>query len=169
MERLLVDLDGVVVNLWAEADKRGLMQHLPCRWDVTGCCSPYSQNDIFESPNIFLDAEPYPGAIEGVNDLTGHFDVHFVSTPWQTANNSAEQKYRWVEKFFGRPTMLTLTHHKYLIPATALIDDRPGLKGPWYHIEYPQAWNSGTGPTWAEGLAENLIYLLPNLKGVSHD
>jgi len=156
MERLLIDLDGTIVNLWAVADQRGLMQHLPCRWDVTGCCSPYSQNDIFESPNLFLDAKPYPGAIEGVNDLTGHFEVHFVSTPWPTAHNSAEQKLHWVEKYFGDPKKLTLTHHKHLIPAWGLIDDKPGLVGPWIHFEYPQAWNSQLLPTWEEGLADHV-------------
>jgi 5'(3')-deoxyribonucleotidase len=153
MERLLIDLDGTIVDLWEEADSRALLTHAPCRWNVEGCCTPYTM-DFFGSDDIFGQAKPIPGAIDGVKQLMRTFEVHFVSTPWPTAHDSAAQKYDWVQRYFGDPTLLTLTHHKELIPAFGLIDDKPGLKGPWLHIEYPQAWNRRRFRTWEEGLAD---------------
>lgn len=159
-QRLLIDLDSTVVDLWEEAGARGLLNHRPCKWDFEGCCSPFSADYVFGHENIFRDAKPIVGAIQGVEKLMKRYDVHFVSTPWPSAHNSAEQKYAWVEYYFDDPKLLTLTHRKDLIPAWALIDDRPLLKGPWIHVEYPQLWNHQSNPSWTQGLADYITRIL---------
>ena len=153
--RILVDLDGVVVDLMSEAMDRGHFDHWPCRWNFYGCCTQMLMDDVFAG-DIFAAAQPISGAINGVESLVSlGYDVRLVSTPWPSNHASAADKYAWVETWFGSEWVqrLTLTHDKKLICADALIDDRPGLVGPWRHIEYPQAWNSRTNPTWADGLA----------------
>ena len=152
--RLLIDMDGVIVDLMGEAVARGLFAHPPCRWDFTGCCTHLSQDEVFAG-DIFIMARPISGAVDGVNQLLNDgFDVRFVSTPWLTNHDSAKNKYEWIGDYFGDPRRLTLAHDKTLIPAAALIDDRPGLVGPWVHVEYPQAWNSQREPSWDDGLAD---------------
>lgn len=160
MRRLLVDLDGTVVDVHRRAVERGHFDiHPPCTWFMT-CCTTKTVEDIFGDDDLFANSEPLPGAIEGVRALMVDFDVHFVSTPWHSNHNSARLKYEWVEKYFGDARLLTLTHDKSLISGMALIDDRPGLSGPWQHIEYPQPWNDRRHPTWNDGLARHVRILL---------
>lgn len=156
-QRILVDLDGTVVDTMGYAVHLGYFDHPPCRWDFTGCCTKFSADALFSCTHVFRYAPPIPFAIEGVRSLMEHFDVRFVSTPWQTNHASAQAKYEWVDEHFDDPTLLVLAHDKTLIPAAALIDDKPGLVGPWQHIVYPQAWNGSRVPTWLEGLADVVI------------
>jgi len=163
-KRILIDLDGVVVDLMAEAINRGLFDHAPCKWDFPGCCTQLSMDRVFED-DIFATAAPIPGAIHGVESLLLlGYDVQLVSTPWPSNHASAADKYWWVEKWFGSSMvrLTTLTHDKKLIPAAILVDDKPGLVGPWRHVEYPQPWNSQTEPTWTEGLSSTIVGMVGN-------
>lgn len=157
--RLLVDMDGTIVDLMGATGSL-VFDHPPCRWHFEGCCTRFSADEVF-SGNIFHRAQPIEGAVDGVRKLMGHFDVRFVSTPWPTNHASASAKYEWIERHFGDPKLLTLTHDKALIPAVALVDDKPDLVGPWRHITYPQAWNESNFPTWRDGLAAELIHSFP--------
>lgn len=155
--RVLVDLDGVVVDLMGEAVHRGLFDHPPCRWDFQWCCTTLSMDDVF-SGDIFATAPPIRAALHGVTQLVRlGYDVHFVSTPWPTNHRSAADKYEWVERYGFPAEMLTLTHDKALIPADILIDDRPELSGPWRHVTYPQPWNDSDYPSWSDGLASVVL------------
>lgn len=155
--RLLVDLDGVVVDLMGEAYRRGLLDHEACRWDFNACCTSLSMNDVFAAERLFDDAPPIGGAIEGVNLLATVFDVRFVTSPWAGHWESAAAKYRWVEKHFGSALNVVCAIDKSIVSGWALLDDRPGLTGPWTHLCYPQPWNDSTLPTWENGLAEWII------------
>jgi 5'(3')-deoxyribonucleotidase len=156
MKRLLLDLDGVIVDLMTTALSRGLLDHYPCRWDFPGCCSPHSMNTVFTDPGLFYDAPPIPGAIDAVKKLSEAFDVWFVSTPWNA--DSCAQKVRWLDVFGLDSRRLVLTHDKTLIRAWALVDDKPGLFGPWQHVTYAQPWNNGIETdTWTTGLADRLM------------
>lgn len=160
MARILIDMDGVVVDLMGFAVARGLFQHPPCKWDFTGCCTHYSQDEIFTG-DIFAMAGPIRSALHGVRSLVDlGYDVRFVSTPWSTNHRSAADKYEWIEMRGFAPKMLTLTYDKTLIPADVLIDDKPGLVGPWRQITYPQAWNDSDYPTWTEGLASVVVGII---------
>lgn len=158
---ILVDLDGVVVDLMGYAHREGFLCHPACRWDLHKCCTvDLSLDGLFAHTHLFKFAPAIDDAIPGVKRLMEHARVHFASTPWPSNPNSAAAKYRWIERYGFRPDMLTLTHDKALISAVALIDDKPGLSGPWTHVEYPQAWNSGEAlgiPTWSDGLADYVI------------
>lgn len=157
--RILVDLDGVVVDLMGEAVKRGLFDHAPCKWNFTGCCTTRSDDDVFGG-DIFATAKPILGAIHAVDALLAlGLDVQFLSAPWPTNHQGCAHKYEWVERYFGVAGVkrLTLTHNKALVPGLVLVDDKPNLVGPWQHVTYPQAWNDSDYPTWNEGLASVVL------------
>lgn len=154
--RILLDLDGTIVDVHALALDRGLLDHRPCRWDFDACCTRHTMDRVFGEPGIFLNAPPIDGAIDGVHTLMRWFDVWFVSTPWPSNPDSSAEKHLWARRH-GWERRLVLAHDKSLIPGVALVDDRPGLVGPWHHIVYPQPWNDGEMPTWADGLAEYLV------------
>lgn len=157
--RILIDLDGVVVDLMGEAMDRGYFDHWPCRWNFPGCCTRMLMDDVFAG-DIFATATPIRGAVHAIESLLMlGYDVQFASTPWPSNHQSATDKYAWVEKWFGHDMVrrTTLTHDKTIIPATVLIDDKPDLVGPWRHVTYPQAWNDSDYPTWADGLASVVV------------
>lgn len=158
MKRLLIDLDGTVADTHWKALSMGYLQHPVCTWNMTCCLADgVTMHDIWNDTTVFRVAPPIPNAVESVKKLMEHFDVHFVSTPWYTNHESAEAKYEWVERHFGDPTLLTLTHHKEHFSGVALVDDKPDLVGPWRHICYPQPWNDSTAPSWMGGLADRII------------
>ena len=159
---VLIDLDGVIVDLHGYAYDLGRLQHEACRWNMEGCCLPgaVTHDHLFNETELFLNAPPIDGALYGVVKLKkAGFDVRFVSTPWMSNPDSASAKVRWMQLFLGSwgVERLILTHDKTMIPGWVLIDDKPGLTGPWHHIEYPQAWNNSITPTWKEGLADRLM------------
>lgn len=157
MKTLLIDLDGTVADTHGFAFERSLLRHEACTWNMTCCLQGLTMDELWAHTELFSHAPPIVGAVDGVALLAEHFDVHFVSTPWHRNHKSARAKYEWVEKYFDDPKMLTLTHHKHLIPAVALVDDKPGLVGPWDHVCYPQRWNDSEQPTWRKGLATVII------------
>jgi 5'(3')-deoxyribonucleotidase len=162
---ILIDLDGTVVNLWAEIKEYDPTKwfHEPCKWDVFGCCvdSDFANREL-EEGFIFETAQPISGAVDGVNQIVAHHDILFVSTPW--TSRSATFKYDWVEQHFpGMTDRLILTYDKTVVTGDILIDDKPSplvkglIKPTWKHMVYPTKYNH-TDPkitiSWDEGLAD---------------
>jgi 5'(3')-deoxyribonucleotidase len=161
---LLIDMDNVLVDLFGYAKSIGLMNHHPCRWDFDDCCSPYTVDYVCSYPGVFENASPIEGAIEGVALLMEHFDVYFCSSPWLSNPESYSEKARWIDKYFESTEKLILCQNKALIPAACLIDDKPGITGPWTLIQYPQNVNNSTMPTWVGGLANRVVELFSKQK-----
>jgi len=155
--RLLIDLDGVMIDGFRKEAIGPDWRHYPCQWIFSGCCTDKTADEVFTDEHFSDPDCIIPGAIVGVQILQQYFDVHFVSTPWHRNPGSAKAKYELMEHM-GFPTkMLTLTHDKTLIPAFALVDDRPGLSGPWRHILYPASWNNSTLPDWENGMVSYIL------------
>ena len=158
--RLLIDMDGVIVDLMGAAYKAGLFtKHYPCKWTFEGCCTTRTQTEIFNHTDLFEMAQPIGHAIDSVKQLDRHFDVRIVSAPWHTNWQSAGAKFDWIAQNFGPgwTSRVILTTDKTAIDGVALVDDKPGLQGPWQTITYPQPWNGSHLPTWRAGLAGQLI------------
>lgn len=79
-----------------------------------------------EVPGIFLDMDPFDGAIDSFMELSRHFDTYILSTaPWE--NPSAwSDKLNWVKQHLGNRARkrLILTHNKHLNKGDFLVDDR---------------------------------------------
>lgn len=161
--KILIDMDGVMVDTMAEVYKRLQRVHDVCQWNFDGCCLPAGSMSVYDDTSVFDDAAPIGGALEGITQLMrdGH-DVAFLSAPWPTNPDSAAAKYRWIAKHGLPVNRLILAMDKTLVPGDILIDDRPGLVGPWRHVCYPQTWNTADpnrGLSWIDGLADLAVWL----------
>ena len=159
MARILVDLDGVVVDLMGAAYRAGYFdRHYPCRWNFTGCCTIKSASAVFADTTLFDVAQPIAGAVDALRRLRLNHDVALLSSPWHTNWDSAAAKFRWVDRVLGSTWVhkLILTTDKRLVPGDFLVDDKPELDGPWEHVLYPQPWNDSKLPRWHQGLADRI-------------
>lgn len=112
MNRIFVDMDGVVVNF--EAMKMAL--------GIEG-------DELKKMPGAYLKMPPIDGALEAIRSLIGMgYDVWFATKPPTGISWAYGDKAAWV--FEHAPEMkrkLILTHDKGLLGdhADFLIDDRP--------------------------------------------
>lgn len=165
---ILIDMDGVVVDLMGELATRTTLYHPICKWNFFGCCMPLSAAHILNTDTtVFKNAPAIPGAIEGVKQLSDRYNVRFVSTPWEANPDSASAKIRWLTNHGFDHHQIILAWDKTKIQGDLLIDDKPGLTGPWPIMQYPQSWNVDSGPvnngiglrviSWEEGLADVVV------------
>lgn len=112
MNRIFVDMDGVVVDFEAYRAAKGL----------TG-------DDIKRMPGAYLEMQPIPGALEALDKLVGWgFNVWLASKPPTGCTYAYADKVQWVLDHapqFKRKVILT--HDKGLLGGDGdyLIDDRP--------------------------------------------
>jgi 5'(3')-deoxyribonucleotidase len=136
MPRLLsiaVDLDGIVVDLytrWLELynDEFGhgaTVEDIVC-WDMAKCVK--IGNEIFKylsHPNLYVDLEPLPGAIEALKELDarGH-EVHIITASAHDEQTAAD-KLTWCKNrlTFMRRHRLTISHQKHRFLTDVFIDD----------------------------------------------
>ena len=96
---------------------------------------------------FFTNLEPIPNAIEYVNALRMHFEVHIVTRPSIYNPLCYTEKRIWVENHFGIAMCeyFTLTTHKHKFIGDYLIDDTlwPGFVGEQIHYgqEPFQSWS----------------------------
>jgi len=113
-----VDMDGVLVDFVSGIDKlveRG--ETMPeGGWD--------------EHADIFPLMDPFPGAIDAINELSQDFELYVLSTsPWNNPN-AASDKVAWIKKHFGSEAgsifykRVILSHAKHLNAGDFLIDDK---------------------------------------------
>lgn len=91
----------------------------------------------------YMDFDPYPGAIEGVQSLIddGH-PIAFVTAPSPHVRSWTWHRDAWLAKYFpGVPVVHTA--HKYLVSGCALIDDK------WSNVEGWASCQRGLGILWA--------------------
>ena len=79
-----------------------------------------------ESPGLFGQMLPMPGALDAVRKLSEHYDCYILSTaPW--GNPSAwSDKVIWITKYLDDVfhKKVVITHCKHLCKGDILIDDR---------------------------------------------
>lgn len=119
MKTILIDMDGVLVDLGAEFEKYfKVFPHLKEKYE----------NCPDHIPGIFRDPKPYDGAIEAIKKLSesGKYEL-FIATasPWGNPYASTDKRY-WIEKHFGQlfHKKMFITHRKDLLIGDYLIDDR---------------------------------------------
>jgi 5'-nucleotidase len=115
MKTLYLDMDGVLVDI------------------VNSCEAKYGKaveksisNLLDTDSELFLQADPMPGAIEAYNKLAAKFEVYILTTvPWNNLD-AFKAKRLWVEKHLGQPAYkrVITCHHKNLLRGDYLIDDR---------------------------------------------
>lgn len=139
--RILVDMDGIIVNLtddWLHEyniawDDDLTTEHLT-EWDTDKFVKPECGKkiyDILERPGFFRSLSPLDGALEGIRALEAHgHTVAICSAP--AGPVSAAEKIQWVQDHLGwSHQRMILTHNKSWIEGDLLIDDSPGNLRRW--------------------------------------
>lgn len=146
--RILVDLDGIVVDLlgpWIREYNALYGDNLTLdqvdSWHLDECvkCTKEEMLAIIQRPGYFDSLPPLPGAVAGVRALIamGH-DVKIATAP--CGADSARAKLAWIERYFPG-TGSFLCNDKHWIKADLIIDDKPetleAFNGFTATIEYP--------------------------------
>jgi len=103
-----------------------------------------ARNDIFGTPNFWIDLPIYPGVREAVEWISNNFNTYILTAPWIPYKDCAKEKYIWIENhlpFFPLDKVI-FCHDKHLINKDSLlIDDHvkhiEGFKGKTLKINYP--------------------------------
>lgn len=144
MALMLIDLDGVVADMWESLDSLVGEPVIRGEWDTRDRYPGVPRRAIsshFARRGFFRNLTVIPRAKEGVAQLVdaGH-DVWFCSTPvlspW-----CASEKAEWVrEHFWDQRRRLILSKDKTLVVGDYLIDDKPEVLGcrvpAWTHVRY---------------------------------
>lgn len=157
MTRVLVDMDGVVVD-WTYQYHTDLEKYYPhlvideIREFSTPTDIPMEQqiaiNWVKYRPGFYRSMRPIEGAIDGLQTLVDEdYDVWFCSSP-EVFNASCESdKKSWIMEHLGDEwaKRLILTRDKTLVRGDFLIDDRPDVHGvaepEWEQILFDQPYN----------------------------
>lgn len=157
MTRILVDLDGVVVD-WTYQFNTDLAEKFPDlvfeemrEFSTPAHLSQEHQdaiNAVKYAAGFYRHMPPIDGAIEGLQVLVDSgYDVWFCSSP-EIFNESCESdKKNWIMEHLGEfwARRLILSRDKTLVRGDLLIDDRPDVHGvadpEWTHVLFDQPYN----------------------------
>ena len=113
MDRVFVDMDGVVVDFDAYRDSHH-----------------QTTDEVKHLPGAYLEMDPIPGAIEAIRKVVAMgFDVWLATKPPTGVATAYSEKAAWVFKHLPElKRKLIITHDKGLLGDIAdfLLDDRPG-------------------------------------------
>lgn len=133
MNRVFVDMDGVIVDFDSFRDQRGL----------TG-------DEVKCMPGAYLAMDPFPGAIDAVRSLIGMgYEVWIATKPPTGIAFAYADKAAWVLKHLPElKRRIIITHDKGLLGDSGdfLIDDRPhkanceSFKGQLLKFTYGRGW-----------------------------
>ena len=146
-KRLLIDADEVLADfqlaIFELAEKlfgHKLTSHNFDTWDIFGAFPQHERDalfDIIEKPGFCKTIRPVPGALEAVQELRKHVDVHPVTSPFSSSTWVSE-RYAWLHDEFGfKRKDIVFTQAKFLVNGDALLDDSPKHVTSWLE-EYPE-------------------------------
>ena len=158
---ILVDMDGVVADFDNYIVEKYNLLHpesqIPkCLIDNSRLIHPLQTeeyrdrlNDIMCLPNFFAEIPVLPGAVEAVNAMKaeGH-QIYFVTSPKTSNPTCADDKLRWIRKYFGHDMRhnTIISKDKTAILGDLLFDDRisitGGCKPIWQHYLFSTPFNA---------------------------
>jgi len=135
--RLGIDLDGVVANFirgWMLRYNMeygtNLKEDQVDHWDAAGDLTHFEDLSDFwhwagasgHRPSVFRHLEPYPGALEALNDLSACHDIVVLSMKpdWAAADT-----YAWIADHRLPTREVHLLRSKWLIDCDIYLDDSP--------------------------------------------
>lgn len=128
--RIIFDMDEVItqflkklLSVYNERYNTNLMINDIFNWQFTD-----DFHKIFQEKGFFEDLEPYPKAIETIQDLKEDgFDI-IIATDAGGDPEIAYSKLKWIDEympFINRQKEVIITGSKHLINADLIIDDSP--------------------------------------------
>ena len=154
MERLLIDMDGVLADtmggVFHHLEERGYpsLAHADIEeyWFNGAPVDGKVMLDIMREPNFFIYLDVITGAVRGVNRLRDKYDVVVCSAPLNGSPNCEEDKRDWLECYFDREfaEQAIITTDKAQVLGRAIIEDNPYIEVPYEVIMFDQAWNRNT-------------------------
>lgn len=154
--RVLVDLDGVTVDFC-----KGFIKLYNKKWDPPLPETPWTHfhaidsfpqadpkvlKSIYHSEDFFVNLDPLPGAIKGINAMVAcGIDVTICTSP--SSLHSWSDKVEWVCKWLGSEWQdkLIITADKTVIMADYIIEDRTNIlyieRAPWKLVTFDQSYN----------------------------
>lgn len=157
--KILVDADGTFLNWGSEWDFHALpLQHLKLpltevqsSFDLTLGLTDEGKAavlKIMSHPGFYRNLQPFPGAVEALNDMLaeGH-DVHIVTSPWIDNVTCASDKLANIEETLGKgwAKRTIITSDKTIVRGDILLDDKPDIDGSitptWEHVYFTQPYN----------------------------
>lgn len=137
--RVLFDVDGVIadyVQMHVLAVIVSGVRSIPERWRPTGWdideelkLDPKEKAKVLNltcAPGVAQRLVPFVGAVEAVKRIAKIADVYFVTAPLPESPTWSYDRAQWLINHFGDDLgkRVVHTHHKHLIPAHHLVDDK---------------------------------------------
>ncbi len=173
MDEVLSDFEGRLSEIWEEKYPHTLLFPGGVRDSFRiGSGDQHGRADLIQKiiykEGFFESLKPVKGAKEAVAEMRrlGH-SVFILTSPGISYPHAAIEKFKWVEKHFGKDMLerLIVTPAKPIIRGDILIDDRPEIPyaehAQWEHVLYEKSYNKGvedrrrlTWDNWQDILSE---------------
>ena len=131
MERLLVDMDGVLADVYAqflrlEYEKTGILPNWESLYGKLEAEAFPNYEESVRSINFFRKAPRMAGSIEGLKYLNNKYDVLVVSSAMEFPGSLIEKR-EWLGEFYPYISwkQIVFCGNKSVISGDIMIDDHP--------------------------------------------
>lgn len=156
---IALDMDGVVypfVDAFSYLYKK-LGGQGPVEWSGWDCYTGFLSQDVvsavWEHPDLFSCAEPYPFAVTAVEEILDlGYDVYFVTSGGRSPDLSIAAKWKWIQEFFpgwGWKRFVAL-HDKFRFSANIMVDDKWHNVKSWLDFDFERETGILVERSWSE-------------------
>jgi len=151
---VLLDMDGVIVDWDAgfrEAWGSRSSIDRTVSYYMEDCVPPAYRDEalaVLHEEGFFLNLPPMKGSIAAAKAMVAKgYRVLFCTSPVQTSQHCAGEKFEWIRKHFGEEWVkrIVLTSDKTPVRGDVLIDDKPKITGTmaptWRHLLFDAPYN----------------------------
>ena len=131
MEQLLVDMDGVLADVYSqflhfEFNETGVEQDMESLYGKTEADAFLNYERYVHSNDFFRKAPTMPGSIEGLRYLNHKYKVLIVSSAMEFPNSLIE-KHEWLDEFYPFISwkQIVFCGDKAVVKGDIMIDDHP--------------------------------------------
>ncbi|MBZ4190707.1 5' nucleotidase, NT5C type [Niabella beijingensis] len=129
MERLIVDMDGVLADVYSQFKKYektelGIEQEDTAIVGKTEREAFRNARTYVNTPGFFLEAPVIPGSVEVMQRLNQQYDLYIVSSAMEFPL-SLYEKYQWLQQYFSFLTweQMVLCGSKKVVYGDIMLDD----------------------------------------------